>query len=188
MPEEAYQSFLKKGYIAGDGRRVWKSFRRPYLWMIREMIKRIGPSPIRSQYPVWFWFQWDKNKVKPDLRHSGHLMKGTKAVRLTCLLELSDVVLSDFDDWHCVLNNWYCGDDDADWDRWNAELESQGIDPHSGGHWENPNPLPEEYDRRRQASWQKIFDLNRSQVNTIQGTTWKIDRSQVIETTPFVAR
>ena len=55
----------------------------------------------RGEYPVWIWIK------KPDMRHSGHFEGGTKCVRLTLEIDPKNVLGSDFDDWHCVLNNTF---------------------------------------------------------------------------------
>ncbi len=218
IPVAAYERLQTKGCLGGDGRRIcWKGFRRPYIWMSEQMRDRLGPSPTGSDYPVWVWYQWDRQHPKPDLRSSGHLSPGQRGYRLELLMPKATVLLSDFEAWHCVLNNWYCWDDPGH-EQWEADLKNAGLTAYNGvdpilphcvptheecvppsagcpastdlnnsSGWDY-NFLPAEFDQRRRASWQKIFEITDPENKEIQGTTWKIERSQVIEATPFVAR
>jgi len=51
--------------------------------------------------PIWAWVK------KPDLRHSCHLAKGKKGVRLSIDVPDELVLLSEFNAWHFVLNDTY---------------------------------------------------------------------------------
>lgn len=46
--------------------------------------------------------------------HAGHFQGGTKCVRLTVEIDERDVLISDFEDWHCVLNNYVCSDNEEE--------------------------------------------------------------------------
>ncbi len=179
IPVAAYEQLEKKGWLGGDGRRVWKHFRRPYLWMIEQMRNRLGPSPTGSDYPVWVWHQWTLKQPKPDLRSSGHLNPGVRGYRLELLIPKAKVLLSDFNSWHDVLNNVYCGSETEN-EQWEADVERARLDAYD-------NVLPVEFDQRRRDSWEKIFEIADAEYR-IQGTAWKIERSQVIQATPFIAR
>ena len=197
LPVAAYERLQEKGWIGGDGRRIWHSFRRPYLWLIEQMKSRLGPSPTGSDYPLWVWYQYDPKRPKPDLRGGGHFNKGRKGYRLELLIPKAELLLSDFDSWHAVLNNWYCSMDESDesgYKQWEADLEAAGLDPFTGpdpnglcdGY--NDNVLPPAFDQRRRESWQQIFNISDLSKQVVQGTTWKIERQQIIEATPFTAR
>jgi len=78
--------------------------------MAAALARKIEP-PTKSAAPVWAWFQFrDAARKKPDLRWAGHLKSGTRGVRVELVLSPSSVLLSDFDLWHYVLNNWALDD------------------------------------------------------------------------------
>lgn len=98
-------------------------------------------------------------------------------VQITFEADTKDFLLSDFDEWHCVLGNHYIADGEQDWDDFYAN----------------------DGDRRRDeivASWDKIFDLERYVPNWspepdrrfVQATLWEIRMSQVEKVEHFIAR
>ncbi len=79
-------------------------FADAYHWMVSDMSKRIGSLPDGVQYPVWTWYQMDGKRQRHDPRYGGYAPHGTPLILLTIDIDERDVVLSDFDDWHFVLN------------------------------------------------------------------------------------
>lgn len=72
------------------------------------MSRRIGEPPLGVRYPVWAWFQYENERSRrPDLRRSAHGPSGTRAVLIEFDIAEDQVLLSDFDLWHYVLNEWY---------------------------------------------------------------------------------
>ena len=147
-----YCDETKATYLADEG----IEFRTQYNWMTSQIIKRIGKPPIGVNYPFWAWHTRDWKHKKPDLREIGYGYKGEKSVRLELEMTNEEVVLSDEEEWHYVLNNFYLGDAESE-DEWDKEQEV--IDA-----------LPElERQKAIEISWEKIFDLN-----TVVDTKWKI--------------
>ncbi|PZD95905.1 hypothetical protein DNH61_10710 [Paenibacillus sambharensis] len=95
----AWEEALASGYLVGNVNFVWEEFLQPYHWMMEQMKNRL-PN-YRDEYPVWLW------PDRPDLRHSGHMSKGKKAVLLEVNLNEENVLFSDFQAWHIVLANHY---------------------------------------------------------------------------------
>ena len=151
----------KRGTIRADGRRVWHWFKDSYAWLTCQMKQMIGPPPGGVTYPMWSWYQWEGKRKKPDMRsHAyGHGKPGTPIVLITFDAPDSQVVLSDFDAWHVVLNDGLLSGEDED-----GSSREERI-----------------------ASWQNIFDLNeeylcpedRSAELTIQATTWEIRKEWI---------
>ena len=113
--------------------------------MRRQMQLRIlGYS---GRYPWWGWA-----RPKPDLRRTGHLPQGTRGVRLELELADDQVLLSDFDAWHVVLNRGYLALNEAEFDDFYRRFDESVPDPHA---W----PLPEPWHTLIVSSWERIFDL-----------------------------
>ena len=55
--------------------------------------------------PRWAWYKYDETKYRPDLRYSGYLKKGVKGVMIEFEESFENVLLTDFDEWHLVLNS-----------------------------------------------------------------------------------
>lgn len=150
------------------------SFLEPYNWIRNKMINRIGDSSYKSNiYPIWGWYIYDGVHKKPDLRCSGHGIPGKQMACIELEIPGNKVLLSDFDLWHYVLNNWYIGDStneeelDAEWE-WLDTLSKQ----------EKQNMI--------EKSWDKIFNIKKSlndgfnsSGKYIQGTFWELRLNEV---------
>ena len=117
--EKAYQQLLKKGVLQCDKnhRILFPEFRKAYWWMASRMRKCIGDEPLGVAYPIWAWYQWEGKRKRPDMRsHRYYGRPGEKIVLLTIDVPDDKVLLSDYDWWHCVLNDCpiYFGDEDKE--------------------------------------------------------------------------
>ena len=104
-----------------------------------DKILEMGVTNKRT-FPVWAWYVYDGKRKKPDLLCSGHLSRGTKGVCIEFDASDGEVLLSNYEHWHCVLNNWYLYKNDEE-----------------DEHFEkNPQLLTETVVRK---SWDRMFDL-----------------------------
>ena len=122
-----------------------QEFRYAYDWMRDQMQRRIPGCG--GHYPWWGW-----HSPRPDLRQSGHLLRGTQGVRLELELEPSQVLLSDFDAWHVVLNRGYLALSEDEDEAWYRRFEVAVPN-----RWAWPPPEPWHSDIL--TSWERIFDL-----------------------------
>ena len=176
--EGAWRRAQRRGVLRADGRRQWRHFRASYCWMQREMRQRIGEPPSGVQHAIWAWLQYEnENKRRPDLRRSGHLPAGTPGVLLEFCAAEDNVLLSDFDLWHYVLNRWYL-----------PQTPSEAKDE-----LEDAARLRT---RRLTRSWRRIFDLDfylegvsvpRSE-RSIQATVWQVPLGAIRSARVFRAR
>lgn len=133
------------------------------------MKKRIGNAPEGVIFPVWAWFQWEGKRKRPDMRFHGRNWgeKGTPIVLLTIDVPEHCILLSNFDYWHCVLN---------DFEITNSDEERE---------------YSEEEKRK---SWERIFDITCSfdgeeyQMLTTQATMWEIRSEWVKKVEHFISR
>ena len=108
---------------------------------------------------------------KTKLKRKRLLEPGTEGVYLTIQIPDNKVLISDFDAWHCVLNNWFCSLTEEEYNL--SEL--------------GKNPLPKE------KSWERIFHIHlfpKSELwnnapQILQGTTGKIYLNQIIHVQHF---
>jgi hypothetical protein len=137
-------------------------FKLSYDWMSEQMRLRLPEYPSSHLlWPLWAWYQWDSvTKKVPDLRCYRHLKN---YVRIEFEIDDSLVLLSEFEAWHYVLNDWMLKNDEHDGD-------------------ENPD----EEDKRK--SWNNIFDLSflgPKDCNAIQATFWELNINQVKKVKEF---
>lgn len=86
---DAYYKMREQGYLVGDEGRVWKEFKGPYRWMMKQMENRIeGYNGV--DYPIWVW------KRRVNRNESSLLPKGTKGVILTLEIPDEQILWSDF--------------------------------------------------------------------------------------------
>ena len=142
-----------------------------YDWLVRRMEKQIGPRPEGVIYPVWAWYRYG-GKNKPDLRRE-RWGTGNPGEKLACmLLEVPDeeVLLSDFGEWHYVLNKWPLSESEEEAEQLDAWLESVSE---------------AEKDAFLSVNWEKIFDTEpfenewTSRGFDVQATFWELKREYV---------
>lgn len=169
--EHAYEKMKQAGRLIADKSYILDDlFQDPYLWMADQMQKRIGKAPEGVLFPVWAWYQWEGQRKRPDMRVHGHNWgaKGTPIVLLTIDVPDQYVLLSDFDYWHCVLN------------------DTDIIFPH-----DETVVYSEE---KKRESWENIFDINCAfdgevhQQLTTQATLWEIKAEWVRKIEHFISR
>lgn len=147
-----------------------------YQWIAGELAKRCSPPPNVS-LPVWAWYHaHGANKPKPDLRQSGHLPKGEKGVRIEFTIPKEMALLSNFDAWHSVLNDWCFALDDDEYEHY--EYLEQTLPP-------------DEFQGIKEQTWQKIFDLSLiadPTIYEIQAVFWELRLDWVNRVDFFIAR
>ncbi|HEY0606752.1 MAG TPA: DUF3841 domain-containing protein [Herpetosiphonaceae bacterium] len=187
---DAWQKLQQQGCLRAELRYIDPNHLMSYQWMIDQARQRIGPAPAGCQSLIWAWYQWqNQSRRKPDLRFSAHLPKGTAGVRLELEVDDAQVLLSDFELWHHVLNYWYLPASKADDEAFAAELEQLGLP-------ETKRKLNPAYDERIRRSWRRIFDLDwsdeyiaRSRAQkSIQAVFWELHIEQVQHVQHFVAK
>ena len=149
-----------------------ESFKKAYDWMNEQMEKRIGPMPEDVTYPIWAWHSWDFKHVKPDLRRTEFRVI-EDSIMYEVELPSSDVLLSDFDNWHYVLNDWYLSStwNEKDWENEEAWFDS----------------LPQDIQKQKMLeSWERIFDIEPYETDFaakgkfVQATFWKLREKDII--------
>ncbi len=187
--EPAIDALSRRGYLRGDGRRVDGFMRPAYRWMGAQLARRVAPPSGHNGYPVWAWRQFDGvARPRPDLRTGGLLPSGTRGVLVTLELPASDVLLSDFQKWHAVLNRSYLPRTMADARRFENDLARAEI----ADGW----PYPEPFHSRVVASWQRIFELDApasdcwegADEREIQAVFWQLNLDDVKRMKRFLAR
>ena len=169
--ELAYQKMKRLGVLRATPNLIVEDcFKDSYLWMAEQMKKRIGEPPEEVTFPIWAWYQWEGKRKRPDMRVHGRGWGalGTPIVLLTIDVPINLVLLSDFDYWHCVLN------------------DSNIIFP-----YDDKSAYSEE-DKRK--SWENIFDISCSfdgeihEFLTTQATMWEIRTEWVKKAEHFISR
>jgi len=159
-----WEKAIRRGYL--QGYKKYAMFPEAYVWMIEQMKNRL-PN-YKGEYPVWLWVK------KPDMRSSGHFAGNTKCVRLTLELNREDILKSDFDDWHSVLNNSICATNEQEYDDFYAGKLS----------------------KTKEETWERIFDIERErdpmwdgvQPRRLQAVTGPVPLSKVVRVEHFVSR
>ncbi len=166
-----------------------------YDWLADRMDAMIGGRPSKMSLPLWAWQQCNNAaNARPDLRSSGYLPRGTQGVRIEFEIDKGDVVLSDFELWHFVMNGHYIADNEEDCDAFDASVAKKWR---YSGCWSGK--LSSSHRRRIKASWEKIFDLDSVRdekwhgpsgrdAAAIQATVWFIDIGMVRQVDEFTAR
>jgi hypothetical protein len=171
----------RRGRLIASNQWIPRGYDQAYRWMANQLSVRVGPPPAGCHYPLWAWYQWaGACRPRPDLRTRAHLPKGQRGVRITFEADPAQILLSDFDGWHAVLNHHYLPKNDSDAAVFEQKLESVG------------NQCMNEIKLEIEQSWQCIFDLGQSSKNaaklSIQAVLWELRLAQVREMYFFTAR
>lgn len=187
----AWQALQQHGILRCDPAYSDPDWAEAYAWLVAQVRQRIG-QPAICQALLWAWYQWNTvHTPRPDLRTTSLLPRGMKGVRLEVEIDESQVVLSDFELWHYVLNGSYLAESEADDEAFYAELHAQGYAP--------ATPLPllnPALATKIRTSWLHIFDLDWAppdiadprSAKSIQAVVWEVTLQQVRRVKEFTAR
>lgn len=157
-----------------------------YLWLC-EFLNKKDPCPSGVQYPVWAWHTFCGKRKKPDLRHTCYGAKGEELVCIEFEIPDNKVLLSDFELWHFVLNNWWL----------DTEMFLPGFteEQYDANHKLFEALSPEEKQKKIEESWLNIFDVNEVIDNDfirrgvdIQAIFWELKMEWVKKIQYFVHR
>jgi hypothetical protein len=187
QPVEWYEDLQRNGYVYCKEKLSEnledEPFVNAYNWLIKEMYKRgiNNPNPCLIKYPLWAWHTYDWKHKKPDLRNSGFDRRGRKCVCLEIDIPDNQVLLSDYNAWHGVLNRWYL-DDSNNEEEW-EEIQNRF------------DKLPcAKRNKLMENSWQKVFDITpyesdwKSRGGYVQATFWFLRIDQVRKVQYFTTR
>lgn len=170
--KNAYDKMLADGVLRADNNFLFcgDSFSFAYDWMSEQMSARIGKPPHGVSYPVWAWYRQNGVRKRPDMRSCGRCgAAGTPIVLITFEIPDNQVLLSDFDMWHCILCNAYLATGEKDDDSFNGSEEA------------------------KRKSWNRVFDIDAESGYWLgnkmtQATVWEIRKEQVIKAEHFISR
>lgn len=180
MDVDAYQALLRDGRIVGSPEHsvFYPEFASAYGWLSDVMRARIGEAP-EGCHPRWPVFAWALHNGLTPLAYDREIGHPDSDDPITAdFLVGFDVseeahLLSDFDDWHFVLNNWFlpsCGsaseDLAGDGEAFDALCERHGCNPYVG-------ECPPEVETARRSNWERIFD-HPYENGCAQATLWEL--------------
>ena len=167
------------------------SFKKAYDWMIKNMEKKLGPRPVDCVLPIWAWYHYGSIVYpKPDLRTIvWEYEKGSEHVLIELVVPYYRAILSNFDAWNYVINNWYIPSSIRDNNKFNKIAKSLGVNPYIDKH-------PKQLTKIIEQSWNKVFDMDKlcefisgeKDNRSIQATLWQIFKEDVVDTKFFVGR
>lgn len=186
QPQSLYEKLQNETFLHCDPSKSehlmdW-GFQPAYDWLVEQMIKRVGLPPQGIRYPIWAWHTLRGQHKKPDLRWME--FRNYRGIYACIELEISDrqVLLSDEEMWHMVLNDGFYGDADSE-EAYEREEK-----------WFDSLPLTEKMQVKRN-SWEKIFDVfpprdtgwdRRGEY--VQATFWELRLEHVIAVRFFHGR
>jgi hypothetical protein len=179
MPAEAYETLRSTGTLRCDTSFSEQTFLPAYRWMYEEFARR---RPAEAPGPLlWAWARIQRSALVDSLRHGGG-----EDVLVTLRVPRERVLLSDFDDWHAVLNHWELHPralDDAEADRridafW-EERDALGVGTSGIETWPEPLRL------RVMASWSQVFEIG-PPPRAVQAVTCRFDAGDVVDAVEVV--
>lgn len=179
QPEAAYNQAMETGVYTCDPEQCpMPELFDAYRWLSKQMEKRIGPAPEGVEFPIWAWHTRGWWRSKPDLRtERWNCGPGNEDyVLLTLDVPDDQVLLSDFDSWHMVLNCQPITRSEEEFDEMWEELDGMSTSEKAAylsKNWERVfNITPTENDWISRGSW-------------IQATFWELRKEYIKEVKRF---
>lgn len=183
QPQEVIDIIERDGVFRCDVDKSenYNYYHNQYDWMVNEMDKRHIFHPDGLILPLWAWHTRYGVYKKPDLRNSGLGIKGQKCVCIEFEIPENELLLSDYDNWHYVLNNMWLDDskNEEEWKEMRKYFDS--LDNESR-------------QELTVLSHQKIFNIERFETDWesngffIQATFWELRKDMIKEVRYFTAK
>lgn len=195
---EAYKKLVDTGILRADKNCIYdENFRYAYKWIIEKMQSKSIILPENVDYPIWSWYQWNGKRKRRDMRQWGYANSGKKIVQLTIEADAKDVLLSDFDLFHYVLNYWYLAKDEDEDKAFELEYRSLGFEFNDLQNFSIQNGNMKYLRKKIEDSWDNILDLEKEDDNyiygknsekSIQATFGELKLEQVVKAEVFIAK
>jgi len=194
---QAYNKLLETGVLRANENYCDNDSRFAYDWMAEKMKYNGLVLPIGVNYPIWAWYKFEGKYKRRDMRERGYSNRGEKIVQLTIEVDDKDILLSDFDLFHYVLNYWYLPVDVKDQKNFEMEYSDLGFGWNDLQNFNIQTQIMKDIRTKIEKSWDRIFDLEREDENLIYGsncnksiqvTFWELKLEQVIKSEVFIAK
>lgn len=173
----AYETLTRDGLLVGDSSRGLADFQEAYEWMLKQMEQYLAGPPDGL---LWLWPNATHRLLRNVARHA------SGEVLLTVHVPRERMLVSDFSDWHTVLNRCLhvprqTDESDAEWDaRWQARTDAfeTRCEPYvslATSEW------PTELRAELETSWEAIFDpVTWPRKPDLQATMRELRRDEVV--------
>lgn len=170
QPKSVLNEINKKGFYTcdikksstvdlTDENKYYNKFYSAYKYLVSKMNEKIENKE-NIEFPVWAWYKY-KDYTFNDFTS---YQNDEDIFFLELEIDDKDVLLTDYDDWHAVLNDCPVIDDDKDFDK----------------EWERLEALPKDiYQKEKNKSWDKIFLDKNSTNNYIQATFFILKKENI---------
>ena len=181
QPPEALDIITREGTFSCDSSKSvnYKDYHDAYLWLVKQMDKKGIYHPEHLELPLWAWYKMDGSLKKDVIERETKFSEapGTECVLIEFAVPDDQVLLSDFDFWHCVLNNSPILDPNDYLDSY-EEYEVE---------YDKYMSLPEYCrDLIKENSWNNIFNIDNS--DYIQATFWELKAKDIISVSTFITK
>lgn len=167
------KSLYKKGFYSCSNKKFIydESFFDSYNWLFKESKKR--NKKWNTKFPIWCWLE------KPDLRsyryfRDSRLNKIEENVLITFFIDKKDVIFTDYELWHFVLNKSYL----PNGDNFNEKKMSNFYKK-----YEKNGKLNNQGIKIMKKSWEKCFNLRKK--TKIQATIQKLFQNDIVSLKKF---
>lgn len=177
QPEFKLNELNNTGILKSGDNIMDDYFLDSYAWLENKMHFWLPKPEVECLHPVWAWYRY-RGKRKPDLRYSGYSNKGDTLFRIEFDIEDDKVLLSDFSDWHLILN---ANDEDKKLEHCILPLDwhsKEDIEEAVKEGWIVSND-------KLIYNWNNIILDANSNKKDIQATVWYIKQEQIKDIVKF---
>ena len=198
ITKEEYNELMEKGILYTDTEKIFSNnnsiisdkyykIMSAYHWMSAKLAEKT--CCYEYIYPRWVWRKYDGIKgwrtlkqVKESIEVAGEY------VVLNLNIPEDRLLLSQFDEWHYVLNGWYLAVDDDDYEKHEEWKEKNNLP------WDVFS-VPKNLEKKQCTktarkkiikSWERIFKFSLDEEDYIQGVCWFLKKEDVKSVYSFV--
>ncbi|WP_415854147.1 DUF3841 domain-containing protein [Sinomonas sp. G460-2] len=178
---DALDELLETGRLVPNPARAMEGYDDAYAWLTGHMGRRL---PTSGKGMVWLWAKIRREDLIHNIRYAS---RGD--VLLTCRIPRERLMLSQYDDWHNVLNGFPIvrplpgEDDDAYSARYDARTDDLINRVHAAGaRLQDPEGWPAALRDELESSWEAIFDTGAyPRTSYWQATVHELRAEDVVE-------
>lgn len=187
--EEVYNKLMQNGEVIAQINKSdtleygkCQEFTDAYKWLIDQMEKRGIRKPNGYETPWWAWYKINgENKLTSEIEYL--CTPDMKFKLLELEVPDKDVLLSDYNKWHYVINKWWLDDSTCE-KEWDENMD-----------WFDTLPYCERY-KVMECSWQKIFNIEKKTVGDnwdtnglyVQAVFWRLKKEYVKNVTDIIGK
>lgn len=185
---KAFKELIDQEYLLNNSKYIdLQKYGKIYEWILEKMNDKINVKPQSSSYPLWAWVKYGRRKCPSKHKTLNYFSKDEDIlVKITFHKNEDDLLLTNFNRFSFLLNNWYIPTDKKDLEQFKLKLSKNHITNDDLKAFMRPDKFLE---HRQDKEYIEIvkeirtrFDLIlNTDDDTVQACFWQLDLKDIIQ-------